>query len=238
MSYIQGFIVAVPTANKQAYHDHAAAALPLFREFGAGRMVEGWGDDVPDGQTNDFKGAVLAQDDETVVFSWVEYADRATCDAAGEKMMSDPRMADLGDMPFDGKRMVWGGFDPVIDMGPGGATGYVDGYVMPVPAGRKDAFVAMASGAAQVFLDHGATRVVEAWGDNVADGTVTDFRRATHAKADEVVVFAWVEWPSKAARTAGSAGVMADERMQSRPADMPFDAGRVTHGGFAPLLDK
>jgi uncharacterized protein YbaA (DUF1428 family) len=238
MTYIQGFIVAVPTANRQAYHDHADAAVPLFKEFGADRMVEGWGDDVPDGKVNDFKGAVLAQDDETVLFSWIEYADRATCDAAGAKMMSDPRMEALGAMPFDGKRMVWGGFDAILDIGPGGATGYIDGFVIPVAPDRKDAYVDMARAAAPVFLDHGATRVVEGWGDNIVDGKVTDFRRATHARDGENIVFAWVEWPSKAARDAGSAKVMADERMKMPPADLPFDATRAITGGFAPLLDK
>src|SRR3546814_221729 len=78
MTYVEGFVVAVPTANKEAYRKHAAEAAPLFKEFGVRRMVECWGDDVPDGKVNDFKGAVQAQDDETGVFSWFEYPDRAT----------------------------------------------------------------------------------------------------------------------------------------------------------------
>lgn len=237
MTYIQGFVVAVPTANKQAYVDHATRALPLFQEFGAGRMVEGWGDDVPDGKVNDFKGAVLAKDDEVVLFSWVEFADRATCDAAGERMMSDPRMAELGEMPFDGTRMIWAGFESVVDEGPGGMMGYIDGFLIPVPADGKDAYLDLARKAAPVFLNHGATRVVEAWGDNVPDGKVTDFRRATHAKDGETIVFCWVEWPSKAARTTGMEKVMQDERMKTPPADMPFDGSRMIYGGFAPILD-
>jgi uncharacterized protein YbaA (DUF1428 family) len=238
MTYVQGFVVAVPTANKSAYVAHAEAAMPLFREFGADRMVEGWGDDVPDGKVTDFRGAVHARPDETVVFSWVEYADKATCDAAGEKMMTDPRMGELGEMPFDGSRMVYAGFEPLLDEGPGGTTGYVDGFLIPVAVENKDAYLEMARTAAPVFLDHGATRVVEAWGDDVPDGKVTDFNRATKAITGEKIVFAWVEWPSKEIRDTGQAGVMADERMKMSPADMPFDGQRAIYGGFVPVLDK
>ena len=96
MTYVEGFVLAVPTANKDAYRKHAAGAAPLFRDFGVARMVETWGDDVPDGKVNDFKSAVQAKPDEAVVFSWFEYPDRATRDAATTKMMSDPRMAAMG----------------------------------------------------------------------------------------------------------------------------------------------
>ena len=134
MTYVEGFVVAVPTANKEAYRKHAADAAPLFKEFGVARMVECWGDDVPDGKVNDFKGAVQAKPDETVVFSWFEYPDKATRDAANEKMMSDPRMEAMGgEMPFDGKRMIIGGFDSIVDDRADGGTSYVDGYVVPVP---------------------------------------------------------------------------------------------------------
>ena len=106
---------AVPTANKDVYARHAADAAALFKEFGVARMVECWGDDVPDGKVNDFKGAVQAKSDETVVFSWFEYPDKATRDAASKRMMEDPRMEKMSqDMPFDGKRMFWGGFKPFI----------------------------------------------------------------------------------------------------------------------------
>jgi len=115
MSYIQGFVVAVPTANKDAYRDMAAKAVPIFTEFGATRIVEAWGEDVPAGKVTDFQGAVKAKADETVVFAWIEWPDRATCDAGAERMQSDPRMQELGDMPFDGMRMIWGGFAPLLD---------------------------------------------------------------------------------------------------------------------------
>ncbi|MBU0863296.1 MAG: DUF1428 domain-containing protein [Alphaproteobacteria bacterium] len=238
MTYVEGFVVAVPTANKEAYRKHAADAAPLFKEFGVARMVEAWGDDVPDGNVNDLKGAVQAKDDETVVFSWFEYPDKATRDAANEKMISDPRMAAMGgDMPFDGKRMIIGGFDSIVDDRAGGAMGYADGYVLPVPDGNKDAYRALAEKASQVFCDHGATRVVEAWGDDVPDGKVTDFARAAHKQDGETVVFSWVEWPSKEARVAGWEKVMADERMQPDGTEVPFDGKRMIYGGFAPIVE-
>ena len=125
MTYFDGFVLAVPAANKEEYRQHAADAAPLFKEFGATRMVEGWGDDVPDGKVTDFKGAVKAEAGEVVVFSWLEYPDKATRDAAGEKMMSDPRMEEMGaNMPFDGQRMIMGGFDALIDDGDGASPGY------------------------------------------------------------------------------------------------------------------
>lgn len=238
MTYVEGFVVAVPTANKEAYRKHAADAAALFKEFGVARMVEAWGDDVPDGKVNDLKGAVQAKGDETVVFSWFEYPDKATRDAANEKMMSDQRMAAMGgDMPFDGKRMIIGGFDSIVDDRAGGAMGYADGYVLPVPDGNKDAYRALAEKASQVFRDHGATRVVEAWGDDVPDGKVTDFARAAHKQDGETVVFSWVEWPSKEARVAGWEKVMADERMKPDGSEVPFDGKRMIYGGFAPIVE-
>lgn len=90
MSYVDGFVAAVPNANKAKYIKHAEDASHIFKEYGALKVVECWGDDVPDGKVNDFKGAVQAKPDETVVFSWFEYPDKATRDAANEKMMSAP----------------------------------------------------------------------------------------------------------------------------------------------------
>lgn len=238
MTYVEGFVVAVPTANKEAYRQHAADAAPLFKEFGVARMVEAWGDDVPDGKVNDLKGAVQAKADETVVFSWFEYPDKATRDAANEKMMSDPRMQSMGEaMPFDAKRMIIGGFDSIVDDRADGSMGYADGYVVPVPDANKDAYRALAEKASQVFRDHGATRVVEAWGDDVPDGKVTDFARAAHKQDGETVVFSWVEWPSKEARAAGWEKVMADERMQPDGTEVPFDGKRMIYGGFTPIVE-
>ncbi|QCT18251.1 DUF1428 family protein [Jejubacter calystegiae] len=116
MKYVDGFVVAVPAANKEAYREMAAKAAPIFKEFGALRVVECWADDVPDGNVTDFRMAVQAQEDEEVVFSWIEYPSQEVRDAANQKLMSDPRMKALGDeMPFDGKRMIFGGFVPILD---------------------------------------------------------------------------------------------------------------------------
>lgn len=235
--YVEGFVLAVPTANKEAYRKHAEAAVPLFKEFGMTRMVECWGDDVPDGKITDFKGAVQAKDDETVVFSWCEYPDKATRDAAGEKMMSDPRMAAMGDCPFDAGRMIYAGFEPIVDEGAGGGNSYTDGFVCPVPHDNREAYRAMAAKAAPIFQEYGAVRVVEGWGNDIPDGKVTDYKRAVKAKDDENVVFSFVEWPDKATRDAGWEKIMADERMQP-DGDMPFDGQRMFWGGFTPIVDK
>ena len=238
MSYVEGFVLAVPAENKETFRKHAADASPLFKEFGATRHVETWGDDVPDGKVTDFKGAVKAKDGETVVFSWFEYPSKEVRDAANEKMMSDPRMKDMGEsMPFDGQRMIVGGFAPIIDEKAKGDMGYADGFVVAVPTGNKEAYRAMAAKAASVFKEYGATRVVEAWGDDVPDGKVTDFKGAVKAEKDETVVFSWIEWPSKQSRDDNWKKIMEDPRMQPDHANMPFDGKRMIYGGFAPLVD-
>lgn len=125
MSYIDGFVIAVPTANKQAFIDHAKLADSVFMEMGAIRVVECWGDDVSAGKVTDFRKAVQANDDETVVFSWIEWPDKAVRDAAHAKMMEgmtnpdkvDPRMdPKKNPMPFDGKRLIFGGFLALVDL--------------------------------------------------------------------------------------------------------------------------
>lgn len=115
MSYVDGFVVPVPRANKEAYIASCAKAWPLFKEFGATRHMECWADDVPDGTTTDFKRAVKAGPDEIVVFSWIEYPSKEVRDAANEKMKTDARMKEMTDMPFDGKRMIYGGFMPIFE---------------------------------------------------------------------------------------------------------------------------
>ena len=238
MTYIEGFVLAVPTANKDEYRKHASEAAPLFKDFGVTRMVENWGDDVPKGKVTDFQGAVQAKDDETVVFSWFEYPDRKTRDAANAKMMSDPRMEEMGkNMPFDGKRMIIGGFDSFVDEKVEGRTGYTDGYILPVPADKKDAYAEMARKMAGKFRDMGAIRVVEAWGDDIPDGKVTDYKRAVKAEDGENVVYSYVEWPDKETRDAAWAKMMSDPEMQSPPSDMPFDGKRMFWGGFKPIID-
>ena len=115
MSYVDGVVVAVPTANKQKFLAHARASAAIFKEFGALKCVENWGEDVPDGKTTDLKRAVQATPEETVVFSWITWPDKATRDAGWKKMMEDKRMTGM-EMPFDGKRMIFGGFETVSEI--------------------------------------------------------------------------------------------------------------------------
>ena len=116
MTYVEGFVLAVPTANKEEFRKHAADLAPLFKQFGVTRVVENWGDDVPDGKVTDFKGAVKAEDGENVVYSWIEWPSKEARDKGWEKVMADPRMKpDFDNMPFNGQRMFWGGFAPIVD---------------------------------------------------------------------------------------------------------------------------
>lgn len=116
MSYIDGFVIAVPNANREKFIEHARTFDPFFLKVGALRVVECWGDDVPDGKVTDFRRAVQAQQGESVVFSWVEWPDKATRDAGMAKFMEDPSMAAASDCPFDAKRMIFGGFTSVVSL--------------------------------------------------------------------------------------------------------------------------
>jgi uncharacterized protein YbaA (DUF1428 family) len=158
MSYIEGFLTPVPGHRRDDYVAHANAAFAILRDVGVTRLVEAWGEDVPRGTVNDLWGAVDAQAGETVVFSWFEYPDRATRDAASERMRTDPRMEALGaGMPFDMRRMIWGGFRVVSDAGVTTETaGFVDGVVLPLPRDADAAYRDHAAALAPVFLDHGA----------------------------------------------------------------------------------
>jgi len=115
---------------------------------------------------------------------------------------------------------------------------YVDGFVAPVAVGTsREAYAAFAEKAAPIFKEHGATRVVEGWGDDVPDGKLTDFRRSVQATNGETVVFSWIEWPDKATRDAGMKKVMDDPRMQPGTMNMPFDSKRMIFGGFQIVVD-
>lgn len=116
--YVQGFLIAVPEGNKQAYRAMAEKAAAKFAEYGVTEIVENWEEDVTDGKVTDFRMATKAQAGEKIVFSWMVWPDKATCDAASAKMPEDPFWTEeMADMPFDGKRMIWGGFAPIFTMG-------------------------------------------------------------------------------------------------------------------------
>ena len=236
MTYFEGFIAPVPEANKDAYRTHATNFASLSPEFGIGRHVEAWDNDVPEGKLTDYRKAVDAKPDEKIVLAFFEYPNRQARDAANEKFMSDPRMADMGkDMPFDGKRMIMGGFEAIVEEGSAGES-YTDGFVVPVPEGKTEEYRALAAKMAKVFRQHGASRVIEALSDDVNRGEVTDFYRAVKAEDGEKVVFSFIEWPDKATRDQAWGKIMEDESLRPQ-GDMPFDGKRMFWGGFDKIVD-
>lgn len=114
MSYIDGFVVPVPTAKKEEYRTVAKRAAGIFKKHGALHVVEAWGDDVPEGKVTSFPMSVQRKPDETVVFSWIVWRDRAARDEGMKRSMDDLQMQP-GDMPFDGQRMIFGGFDVIVE---------------------------------------------------------------------------------------------------------------------------
>jgi uncharacterized protein YbaA (DUF1428 family) len=115
MSYVDGFVLAVPTADREKYRQFAADVAPLFKDHGAVEIVECWGDEVPDGEVTSFPLAVKCGDDETVVFSWIVWPSREARDQGMEKIIADPRMQPGAmDVPFDGKRMIMGSFEVLL----------------------------------------------------------------------------------------------------------------------------
>lgn len=113
MSFLDITVIPVPSANKAAYLEHSRLSTPLFKDYGAIGITECWGEDVPDGKLTDFKKAVALEPGETVVVGWITWPDRATRDSAWEKLMQDERMQSMT-MPFDGKRMILGGFEVLL----------------------------------------------------------------------------------------------------------------------------
>jgi len=117
MSYVDGFVLAVPKANLEAYKAIATTCGGVWKDHGALAYVECLADDVPYGELTSFPRAVMAKDDEVVVFSWIVYESREARDAINAKVMADPRMKfDPADNPFDGKRMIYGGFSPFLEL--------------------------------------------------------------------------------------------------------------------------
>jgi uncharacterized protein YbaA (DUF1428 family) len=116
MTYIEGFVAAVPTKNREAYKQHVEAAAQVFKDYGALKMVECWGVDVPDGKVTSFPMAVKKTDDETVVFAWVVWPSKKIHDEGMKKVMADPRsQRDVNPMPFDGTRLIFGGFEVLVE---------------------------------------------------------------------------------------------------------------------------
>lgn len=116
MTYVDGFVAAVPTANHEIYKEFAEAAAIIFKEYGALKVVECWEDDVPEGKLTSFPMAVKRKDDEAIIFSWILWPSRDVRDEGMKKVMADPRLQpDKNPMPFDGKRLIFGGFEMIVD---------------------------------------------------------------------------------------------------------------------------
>lgn len=247
MSYIDGFVLAVPTANKDKFIAHAKLGDAVFMDHGANRILECWQDNVEKGHTTDFFGAVDCKDDESVVFSWIEWPDRAARQAVMSRMdelaKSDDRFnPEKNPMPFDGMRMIYGGFQPIVEEGEPVAGAYVQGFIVPVPEGNKDAYRKAALDMWDIMKDYGARRLIEAWQDDVPQGKQTDFFRSVKAEPGEIVVFSFIEWSSREACDGAHEKMMQDERMkkftdQNPEAKPPFEGERMVYGGFTPVVE-
>jgi uncharacterized protein YbaA (DUF1428 family) len=239
MTYFDGFVIPVPSANKDAFLDHARRSDPVFLERGALRVVECWGDDVVAGKVTDFPMAVKAQADETIVFSWIEWPDKATRYQAWATLMdpatTDPRLdPERNPMPFDGARVILGGFEAIVTRGDHARVPYVQGFMVPVPTAKREAYTKMAADAWDMFTGYGALAVLEAWGTDVPHGAATDFHRGVKATAEESVVFSYMIWPSR--MVCQEAAKMMSEAEMPGDFEMPFDGMRMVWGGFEPLL--
>ena len=233
MAYYDGFVIPVPTADKAKFIEHAERMDKMFLEFGARQVVEAWGDNIAPGKVTDFRRAVDARDDESIAFSWVEWPDKATRDAAFKKMEADEAMMSEP-MPFDGKRMIFGGFEPIVVEGEDKRGAFVQGFVLP--ARGKEAYRKMAAEAWPFFERYGALKVVEAWQDDVPEGKQTDFYRAVKTEPGEQVVFGYMLWPSKEVCEAASEKMQNDPEMKM-PDEMPFDPQRMIYAGFEPVVE-
>lgn len=116
MNYVDGFVAAVPNENKERYIKHAKDSAVIFKEYGALKVVETWADDVPEGEVTSFTMAVQRKEDESIVFSWVVWPSKEVRNAGWGKVMEDPRMNhENNPMPFDGKRLIYGGFQMIVE---------------------------------------------------------------------------------------------------------------------------
>jgi uncharacterized protein YbaA (DUF1428 family) len=117
MAYVDGFVIPVPKDRLEDYKALARLCAQVWKEHGALSSVECVGIDVPYGELTSFPRSVQAKEDEVVIFSWITYPDKATRDACMEKVMADPRLqAGMENPPFDGKRMIFGGFEPFVGL--------------------------------------------------------------------------------------------------------------------------
>lgn len=116
MAYVDGYVIAVPVDKKEDYRAMATLGVEVFKDHGAINVVENWGEDVPEGKVTSFSMAVKRKDDEAIVFSWVIWTSKEARNNGMKAVMEDPRMdMDPGKMPFDGQRMIFGGFETLVE---------------------------------------------------------------------------------------------------------------------------
>lgn len=240
MPYYTGSVTPVPKDQRDKYLQSLHRSWPLMQKRGAVRMVEAWAEDIQPGKQTDFLRAVQARDDEAVVFGWVEWPDRATSDAAWADIMQNPEEMSkaMGDAKYDGKRMIFGGFQAFIAEGSDRGGGYYQGFLTPVPEANKAAFGDMARMAwNEMFRPNGCLGNYESWGDDVPRGKLTDMYRAVDATDGEAIVMSWTCWPDRA--TCEEAGRKMEASMEGQPMpDMPFDGKRMIWAGFETLFDS
>lgn len=242
MSYIEGFVLAVPTANKDSFIAHAQTADQVFLEHGATRILECWGEDVPRGERTDFWKAVAASEAETVVFSWMEWPDKTTRDSQMAKleevMREDPRFdPQTNPMPFDGTRMIYGGFQTIAEHGESSRNSYVRAHVVSVPESGGEVYRRRADESASRIVDYGARRILHAWQDDVPPGRQTDFFRAVKAEPHERIAISIVEWPSRELYETAARKMPTDPRLNRPEAETPFDEMRMILAGFVPVVE-
>jgi uncharacterized protein YbaA (DUF1428 family) len=231
MAYYDGFVIPVPRERRAEFIEHANLFDKKLIEMGATRVVETIGLDIRPGKTTDFLQAVAAEDGEDIAFSWIEWPDKQTRDATHKAMESDAKMMAMP-MPFDGKRMIFGGFEELVRHGEDGP--YFQGFLIPVPENRKEDYRKLAEDAWDMFARHGAHSVVETWGDDVPHGKQTDMYRALKAEPGEHVVFSWMTWPSHEVAKAASEAMEAEMEVSE---DLPFNPQRMIWAGFEPVVD-
>ncbi|SFI05478.1 DUF1428 domain-containing protein [Albimonas pacifica] len=238
MVYISAAVIAAPTAGREPYAAFAREMAPMIRGLGALRVVDAWGDQVPPGKRTDMYRAVDSTPEETPVFSWIEFPDAETAAACMEAMSAPPAEdAPPFEMPFDGQRMIFGGFELLSERGagaPGAPEAYIDAALFPVATSARERYGAEAVRKSEAIIAAGALRCLDGWGDHVPEGKRTDMRRAVALEDGESVALGFIEWPSKAVRDAAWEKLMADPEFSG---EMVGDMSRAIFGGFAPLVD-
>ena len=211
MVYVTALIAPVKKGGETQFVKSVRASGEICIRNGALADVQAWSDDVPVGKVNDLHQAVKREDDEDIVFSYIIWPDKQTCQDGMSALMSDPIISDPDFAPpMDGKRLIYGSFEPIVSEGNTSGADYIDGFLFVVPAENKTAYQQMAAEAWPFFEKFGAISMYECWGDDVPDGKLTSMPLATHKKPDEVVLFSWIGWPDKATRDKGYADMQND----------------------------